>query len=255
MYDKEIQQYIESHSCGALNLRAVLFDMDGVLFNSMPGHVTAWVKAAEESGLPMTAEEVYLNEGRTGNGTINLLAQRTWGRDATHEELQEIYALKAHYFNLLPDSEEVMPGARDMLNMVRDNGLMRVLVTGSGQKNLLDKLGTFFPGIFTPELMVTAFDVKFGKPYPEPYLMGLKKAGLKANEAIVVENAPLGVQAAVAAGIFTVAVNTGPLDPQVLADAGAGIVLPDVKSFTHFFPEFLTTLSRQPLHHHTESIS
>ena len=51
--------------------------------------------------------------------------------------------------------------------------------------------------------------------------MGLEKAGIKANEAIVVENAPIGVQAGVAAGIFTIAVNTGPLDAQVLLDAGA----------------------------------
>ena len=50
--------------------------------------------------------------------------------------------------------------------------------------------------------MVTAFDVKYGKPNPEPYLMALKKGGFKPNEALVIENAPLGVQAGVAAGIF-----------------------------------------------------
>lgn len=50
--------------------------------------------------------------------------------------------------------------------------------------------------------MVTAFDVKYGKPNPEPYLMALKKGGFKPNEALVIENAPLGVQAGVAAGIL-----------------------------------------------------
>jgi beta-phosphoglucomutase-like phosphatase (HAD superfamily) len=74
--------------------------------------------------------------------------------------------------------------------------------------------------------MVTAFDVKHGKPHPEPYLMGLEKAGVSASEAIVIENAPLGVEAAHAAGIYTIAVNTGPLSPKVLLDAGADIVLP-----------------------------
>lgn len=59
---------------------------------------------------------------------------------------------------------------------------------------------------------MTAFDVKLGKPHPEPYLMGLEKAGVKSHEAFVVENAPMGVRAGVAAGIFTIAVNTGPLD-------------------------------------------
>ena len=66
---------------------------------------------------------------------------------------------------------------------------------------------------FRRELMVTAFDVKYGKPHPEPYLMALQKGGLAPNEAIVVENAPMGVQAGAAAGIFTVAVNTGPQFP------------------------------------------
>ena len=72
--------------------------------------------------------------------------------------------------------------------------------------------------------MVTSFDVKYGKPNPEPYLMGLKKAGVEPWEGIVVENAPLGVEAGVAAKIFTIAVNTGPLPDQVLLDAGANLL-------------------------------
>ncbi len=78
--------------------------------------------------------------------------------------------------------------------------------------------------------MVTAFDVKYGKPHPEPYLMGLQKADAKPNEAFVVENAPMGVEAAVAANIFTIAVNTGPLPNQVLLDAGADLLYPDMVS-------------------------
>ena len=73
-----------------------------------------------------------------------------------------------------------------------------------------------------------AFDVRYGKPHPEPYLMGLKKAGVEAHEAFVVENAPMGVEAGVAAGIFTIAVNTGPLDDQVLLDAGADLLYPNM---------------------------
>ena len=78
--------------------------------------------------------------------------------------------------------------------------------------------------------MVTAFDVRHGKPDPEPYLMGLHKAGVQAHEAVVVENAPIGVQAGHAAGIFTIAVNTGPLDGQVLLEAGADRLFPSMKA-------------------------
>ena len=73
---------------------------------------------------------------------------------------------------------------------------------------------------------------------PEPYLKGLEKGGLKPNEAIVVENAPLGVKAGVAARIFTVAVNTGPLPPEMLSEAGAGIVFPSMQALADAWPLF-----------------
>ena len=222
---------LKERGLGGESLRAFLFDMDGVLFDSMPGHAVAWVKAVERYGLSMTAEEVYMNEGRTGAGTINAIALRTWGREATEQEITDIYAAKSEEFNRYFEAKgeaPIMPGVRDVLDKVRARGLMRVIVTGSGQRSLLDNLNHHFPGQFTRELMVTAFDVKKGKPFPEPYLMGLQKAGITAAEAVVVENAPLGIQSARAAGIFTIAVNTGPLPDSALWDAGANLVFPDM---------------------------
>ncbi|MDE6158701.1 MAG: HAD-IA family hydrolase [Bacteroidaceae bacterium] len=209
-------------------LKAVLFDMDGVLFDSMRNHAEAWVQAVEKHGLQMTREMVYENEGRTGDGTINLLAEVQWRRKATPEECKAIYETKSRVFNSLPEALP-MPGAAQLLRACKQAGLTVVLVTGSGQKSLLEKLEHAYPGIFTSEYMVTAFDVKYGKPHPEPYLMGLKKAGCSASEAIVVENAPLGIRAGRAAGIFTIGVNTGPLADAVLANAGANIVVGSMK--------------------------
>lgn len=206
-------------------IKAVLFDMDGVLYNSMPNHAKAWSTAVTEFGLSMSPHEAYLHEGRTGHGTINILAQRHWGRNATTEEMERIYAAKSALFNTCPEPQP-MPGAAQLLQSIRSLGLTIVLVTGSAQHSLLTRLAHDFPGIFSAERMVTAFDVKHGKPHPEPYLMGLEKAGVSASEAVVIENAPLGVEAAHAAGIYTIAVNTGPLSPKVLLDAGADIVLP-----------------------------
>ncbi len=210
-------------------LKAILFDMDGVLFDSMKNHAYAWSRAMTEFGLKMEESEVYMNEGRTGHGTINSLAQRYWHRDATDEECQRIYDAKSRLFNTLPEPKP-MQGAIQLLQKIKENGLMRVIVTGSATHALLDRLNESFPGFFSKELMVTAFDVKQGKPNPEPYLMGLHKAGIQANEAIVIENAPLGIQASRAAGIFTIAVNTGPLPDQVLLDAGANRVLPSMQA-------------------------
>ena len=217
-------------------VRAVLFDMDGVLFDSMPNHAYAWSHAMTQFGLEMTAYEAYLHEGRTGSGTIDILTQRYWGRDATPEEIERIYAAKADLFNTLPKPKP-MPGALEALTAAKELGCKIVLVTGSGQAKLLESLEQHYPGFFREELMVTGFDVKYGKPHPEPYLMGLQKAGVKAEEAIVVENAPLGVESAKGAGIFTIAANTGPLEDKILKDAGADIVLPGMMEVADLLKE------------------
>ena len=155
--------------------------------------------------------------------------------------IESIYAEKSAEFSTHPEPER-MPGAWEVLQKVKAAGLIPVLVTGSGQHSLLNRLAHNFPGMFQHNHMVTAFDVKYGKPHPEPYLMGLEKAGVQANEAIVVENAPIGVQAGTAAGIFTVAVNTGPLDKQVLLDAGADLLFPSMQALYDNWERLQTAL-------------
>lgn len=212
--------------------------MDGVLFDSMPYHAQCWEQVCQARGLNLTRSEVYLHEGRTAKGTIDLLARRCWGRDATDEEVQRIYDAKCRLFNSMPEAP-AMEGADLVLKAAKDAGLIITLVTGSGQKSLLERLNKAYPGYFVRERMVTSDDVQYGKPHPEPYLMGLQKAGVSAEEAIVVENAPLGIASAVAAGIYTIAVNTGPLAGQVLKDAGAAHVFPTMKAFAANFNEIV----------------
>lgn len=224
------QEYLRKHSYTNFDLKAVLFDMDGVLYDSMKYHAKSWHDTMSEEGLASTPEEFYLHEGRVGHNTIDLIMQRELGRKGSEDELKRIYARKSELFGKY-NQGDIIPYAYDMLKAVKAKGLDCILVTGSGQPTLLDKLGDNFPDIFQKDKMVTAFDVKHGKPHPEPYLMGLEKGGhLQPNQAIVVENAPMGVASAVAAGIFTVAINTGPLDEKVLWDAGADIVLPSMKA-------------------------
>lgn len=210
-------------------LKAVLFDMDGVLFNSMPHHAEAWHKTMKSLGIGFSREEAYMHEGRTGAATINIVFRRELGREATPEEIESIYKEKSISFNSYAEAER-MPGAWELLQKIKKEGLTPMVVTGSGQLSLLERLEHNFPGMFRKELMVTAFDVKYGKPHPEPYLMALKKGGIKAGEAVVIENAPLGVQAGHDAGIFTIAVNTGPLDGQILLDAGADLLFPSMEA-------------------------
>jgi len=204
--------------------KAFLFDMDGVLFDSMPYHANAWTKAFASVGIEFSEYQVYLQEGCTGAKTINdaFLIQKN--RKATQAEINEIYARKSKFFEQSGDPVP-MPYAKEVLDCVRDKGIKIGMVTGSGQKSLLATLNNYYPGIFSKKNMVTAFDVVLGKPNPEPYLKGLEKLSVSANEAVVVENAPMGVKSAVSAGIYTIAVNTGILKEDDLKRYGAHLVL------------------------------
>lgn len=243
MFETERDRYLKKHGFGAASLKAVLFDMDGVLFDSMPNHASSWTRAMAQFGLHITPEEAYENEGRTGHGTINILTRRQWGRDATEEEWRRMYDAKSELFKQCPEAPQ-MPGAYELLQKVKADGMTPVLVTGSGQLSLIDRLNRNFPGIFRKEFMVTSFDVRHGKPAPEPYLMGLQKAGIRPWEGIVVENAPLGVQAGTAAGIFTIAVNTGPLPDHLLLDAGADLLFPSMQALCDQWEEVSRAFSK-----------
>ena len=228
MFSTEIEKFLRLKKYPVFDPKAVFFDMDGVLFDSMKFHVSAWVQAMVESGLPFTELEGYMNEGRTGASTIDGVFMRVYGREATEEEKQEIYKLKSTYFEAEAKIEQI-PFVHELLLKIQTQNLGIFLVTGSGQATLLDSLEKHFPGLFIQERMVTAFDVKMGKPHPEPYLMALKKSKLNPWEVVVIENAPLGVESANAAGLFTIGVNTGPLDLKILTDSGANIVFDGMK--------------------------
>lgn len=238
VFEDAKHRYVQRHGFGAFIPKAVLFDMDGVLFDSMPNHARSWVKVCTEFGLDMAPEEAYMHEGRTGSDTINILARRQWGREATPEEVKRIYEEKCRAFNACPEAPK-MPGAEDLLHKVKAGGLALLVVTGSGQKSLLDRLEHNFPGFFRPAQIISSKDVRQGKPSPEPYLKGLERAGVSPWEAVVVENAPLGVHAGVAAGIFTIAVNTGPLSDSLLLQEGADLLFPGMTQLYEAWDAFV----------------
>ena len=167
MYQEAIRNYLKTTRQEKICLKAVLFDMDGVLFDSMPYHAEAWATVMNRHGLRFSRQEAFLHEGRTGASTINIAYNRQYGHDAPPKLIEQIYAEKSEAFSTYPEPVS-MPGAPALLQKVTGAGLTPVLVTGSGQRSLLDRLNHHYPGIFTPEHMVTAFDVKHGKPTKKP---------------------------------------------------------------------------------------
>ena len=201
-------------------MKAFFFDMDGVLFDSMPRHAIAWEEVMKLHGLPFTAYDCYINEGRTGESVIREAFQKALGRDATPEEVTTIYAEKsAYYHQLLQTTTPTIPGIEDVLHFVKEKGAQIWVVTGSGMHTLLDNLNTVFPAIFQQDRMITAFDVTHGKPDPEPYLKAWERSGLPKEQCVVIENAPLGIRSGKAAGLTVYAVNTGILKREDLAQA------------------------------------
>lgn len=208
-------------------LKAIFFDMDGVIYDSMGHHSVAWNKAFANLGMDFPLEQVYMNEGRTGSSTIQLFFREKLGRKATEEEIRHIYAKKSELFEMMPKPVPIEGIARFMERLIQKN-LAIWVVTGSAQEQLLDGLCVDFLGLVQKEKIVSANHVKHGKPNPEPYLIALKKSGYTADEVAVIENAPLGVQSAKAAGIYTIGINTGILPDEILWNAGADVVVKEV---------------------------
>ena len=218
--------------------KAYFFDMDGVLFDSMPRHAIAWEEVMKQHGLPFTAYDCYINEGRTGESVIREAFQKALDRDATQEEVKTIYAEKsAFYHQLLQTTTPTIPGVADVLQFVKEQGHQIWVVTGSGMRTLLDSLNEVFPSIFQQDQMITAFDVTQGKPHPEPYLKAWERSGLPKEQCVVIENAPLGVRSGKAAGLTVYAVNTGILKREDLLQAGADMVFDSMHELLQFLQQ------------------
>ena len=219
-------------------IRAVFFDQDGVLYNSMPYHATSWAWAMTKHGLPYTAEECYRNEGRTSTGVIQEYHERIFGTPASQELIEAIYADKsAHFTEMTGGFPGIIPNVDKVLEWLHERGIQCWVVTGSGQRNLINALNETFNHVFSG--IISSFDVQKGKPDPEPYLKAWEKCGFAKSECMVVENAPLGVRAAKAAELFTIAVNTGPLPDEELKAEKADVVLPDMETLLNWLEQHL----------------
>jgi beta-phosphoglucomutase len=198
--------------------RAALFDMDGVITDTMPLHYESWKRAFEPRGIGVQKMDVYLREGMTTAAMGREIA-RAKGVELSDEELREIVAEKARLFGeLVRERARAYEGVEETLRMLRNNGLKLALVTGSmriSARAVLEKVG--LEGAF--DAIVGAEDVSEGKPGPEPYLAAMKRLNVPALDCVVVENAPLGIKSAKAAKAGFVIAITTTLDAPYLQEA------------------------------------
>lgn len=185
-----------------LKFRAVLFDFDGVIANTMPVNFAAWQKTFETQGVSIDRQNYYLLEGK-GPRQIALELCRKNGIDPVRAS--GIAKLKD---SLIPraNSLAVYPEIPVLLQKLNERGVLCALVTGASrhriESTLPSNIAAHFLGITTSD------DVRNTKPDPEPYLTSAAKLGLKSDECIVIENAPLGIASAKAGGFYCIAIAT-----------------------------------------------
>ncbi len=184
-------------------LKAVIFDMDGVLVDSMPYHADAWIAVFAETGIHINRQDIYDIEGSNHEGIIRLVFRKA-GRTPTQEDFKVLAKKKMEIFTKI-NKVTVFPGIYECLELLKNKCLLGV-VSGSDKAVVIDLMERFFPETF--DAVITGNDVEEGKPSPEPYLKAVKMLNVAKDECIVIENAPLGVESAKSAGLFCIAIPT-----------------------------------------------
>lgn len=186
-----------------MSLQAVIFDVDGVLVRSMEKHHEAYAAAFAPHGVKLEQSEVFVNEGR-GSRDVAVAISKSRGLGLTDAQLDLLAKEKQRVFA----SFGPMPmyaGAKELVARLKARGLRLALVTGTSQVNIQNHFGSWLANF---EVTVTADDVKRTKPDPEPYLKAIERLRIRPDEAVVVENAPLGIQSAKGAGLRVIAITT-----------------------------------------------
>jgi haloacid dehalogenase superfamily, subfamily IA, variant 3 with third motif having DD or ED len=194
-------------------LSSLIFDMDGVLVDSMTYHAQAWIQVSSEVGVNVTPADIYEIEGANHRLGLQWLFQKA-GRDFEPEMYEKILQRKIEIFHSIADVK-AFDGMADCLSALKNNFRLAV-VTGSERATVESFMDQFFPGIF--DVVVSGEDVHYGKPYPEPYLKAVDMLRIAKDECIVIENAPMGVESAKRAGLYCVGVPTY-VSPAVLSEA------------------------------------
>jgi beta-phosphoglucomutase len=212
--------------------RAIILDMDGVVLDSMPAHLRSWQEALAPLGVELTADVLYPLEGVPTEPTAQRLTEKLLGQPCSAAEASHLANTKRALFRKLFDPK-LVPGIGPLLHDLHGRGYRLGLVTGSARRVVDESLAPFdsaqgkptgVAGLF--DAIVTGDDVTHGKPDPEPYRLAAGHLGLPPAECLVVENAPLGIQSASAAGMACVALQTT-LPAECLSAAGAGPVFAD----------------------------
>lgn len=184
-------------------LKALIFDMDGVLVDSMPFHAAAWKKAFLDMGMVIQDEDIYAIEGSNPRNGLPLLIRKA-RKEPEAFDFETITAIYRQEFNRI-FKLKAFDGMKECLELLKSRYLLSV-VSGSDHFIVNGIVDQLFPGIF--DTVVTGDDVLNSKPDPDPFLKAVELLNVSKKECVVIENAVLGVEAAKKADIYCIGVPT-----------------------------------------------
>lgn len=184
--------------------RAVIFDMDGVIVDSMPYHFIAWYEALRPYGVRVSCFDVYEKEGEKWEKSLRFFMKRA-GVRPTERLLKDIFKVRQRVFKKY-FKRYIFKDVEKLLASLKKKGCLIGLVTGSNDKHVKKILPGRMRGMF--DCVVAGDHVRKGKPSPEPYLKAARMLKAAPKECVVIENAPYGVESAKRAGMYCVAVST-----------------------------------------------
>ncbi|NME84244.1 HAD family phosphatase [Clostridium sp. SM-530-WT-3G] len=174
-------------------IKAVLFDMDGVIFDTEKAYLDTWIKVFNKHGYEMK-REIYISVMGTGRKNVKKTFINIFGENLP---IEEMYKEKDDLLAKIIDEGKVpvKDGAEEILSYLKENGYKVALATSAKRVRAdkqvnMAKLDKYFDEI------VTGDDISNGKPDPEIFLKAADKLGVKPEECIVVEDSPAGIQAA-----------------------------------------------------------
>ncbi len=185
-------------------IKAILFDLDGVFVDTLHYHYLAWKKMLEELGGTVSEHTILLHEGRNSREILPLLLGDA-GIDLPEEKHQAFIDTKREYYRSIVNVRH-FPNALTVMEQLKARGFKTALVTACALRNMETSMNEEQRAKF--DFVITGDEVPRAKPFPDPYLMAMRGLGMTPEECVVVENAPLGIDSAKAAGMHCIAIET-----------------------------------------------
>lgn len=179
-------------------MRAVVFDMDGILFDTERLCQDSWIAVAKQNGLPGMEEIFPQCIGLNANDSKQIV-MNAYGEDFDYRGFRE-QASKWFWDYIEKNGLPVMPGAERLLRWLKENGWVVGLASSTSRRSVLSHLdqagfSDYFSAVITGDM------VEHSKPLPDIYLLACRELGVEPEEAYAIEDSPNGIRSAHAAGM------------------------------------------------------